>query len=761
MRQRHELKVIAANEELSMRLPRISTFDRDRRGRTWSIYYRLLAISLSALPYLQCLAQEPATDSRVILQDGVIVTGILEKKKQVVTITNEFQTVFLSPSIIQAIQAVPKEEPPPTYAMNAQRLQGLKRKGKLGLVHQHASYSPPDEHGEMTLSCEDFVLGKLSVTIVPVRITPFGVDYSGVEYEFTGSFNGGQNIPFACQLAKKQAGEDPAARLKLARFMRLAGSLWDAGSILEILHQSGIDEATLLSERTALAEAVMRRDVDNVLRLRAGHDLNAWRQEAAALSTRECPPPLHDEVTAIIAEAAAANKAVAQARALLSAAGIAPRADDQEAAVRLLRVLGADEGQPPTLLATLPATQVARLSEPWVEGLDRENVTEALLAEAITLADQTARCFASEDATAATELAANFAGSKLTLRAKLAILGKAQTYPDPGQDWTKISYRHPTSGKTYHYYVQVPPQYRSDCPCPTLISLHGQVTKADVMRNFWGSSASRWGMILISPEYIYDRESGYRESIEEHEAVLGALWDASKTLNIDHDRVALQGHSQGGHATWDIGTAHAGMFAGVVPLLGIPLKTPLANLADSALYSIDGSLDGGAPQANRRALEELARLGCDARYVEFTNRTHEAFFEEYDRICAWMLSHRRTARASLHLYPARTCDTARNWLRLTSSRLSEGLLSVPIADVHADATCKANTYTVTAQGARTLTILIDPRMINLDQPVIVKINGKIAIQRKVDIDWRFAIGEAMTRRDRQELFLQHLDLKIP
>ena len=298
--------------------------------------------------------------------------------------------------------------------------------------------------------------------------------------------------------------------------------------------------------------------------------------------------------------------------------------------------------------------------------------------------------------------------------------------------------------------------------------MHGQSSKASVMKALWGRTAAANGMILIDPEYIYGRTEGYHFSEQEHHAVLGALWHTAGSVNIDMDRVYLQGISQGGQACWDIGAAHAGRFAGVLPVIQSPcLFNFLPNFTDTALYCTDGSLDGGAPRVNRNAIRSLGSLGVDATYVEYIGRGHEALREEYDRAGRWMLRHRRDpAPKRLHLVALRNCDLLRRWIEIegTYKRLlpMKGGLQVrpapPMAVV--EASVDDNTFVIRTDNVSRLRVMLSPQLIDFTRKVTVQLNGRTGRPQAVKPDWAFALADSLARRDRRDIYLGQIRLYV-
>jgi len=409
---------------------------------------------------------------------------------------------------------------------------------------------------------------------------------------------------------------------------------------------------------------------------------------------------------------------------------------------------------------------------PWSGPLlDEKKLTPEMLIDARTLAEATAAYFAAKWPGDAEKLGKQFADTALPMAVKVAIFSYARApLPVKGPQIGPFNYTHPKTREKYHYYLTVPPDYDPSRPTPAVVCMHGQNSKAGVMRRFWGRTAAANGMIIIDPEYIYGRTHGFRMSQQEHHAVMGALADATRRCNIDTDRVFLSGHSQGGHACWDMGGAHAGRFAGVLPVIGAPILTNmLPNYIDTALYSIDGSDDGSAPGRNRNALKILGPLRCDATYIEYRGRGHEGFSEEFDAAGLWMLRHRRDPAPRLvHLVALRQCDRRRRWVEIQNSYkllnpfTSTGRLRIRPEPTTATvlASVRGNTFAVHTTNVSQMRILLSPRLIDFSRKVTVQLNGRYGRPQAVKPDWKFALEDSLRRHDRQEVYLGEIPLTV-
>ena len=81
-------------------------------------------------------------------------------------------------------------------------------------------------------------------------------------------------------------------------------------------------------------------------------------------------------------------------------------------------------------------------------------------------------------------------------------------------------------------------------------------------------------------------------------------------------------------------------FTGVIPCIGMSVSHMLIpdyshNYRHVPLYVIGGSEDGACPKHCRRLVKLLGEREAPTFYVEYQNRGHEQFSEEYDAMMDW------------------------------------------------------------------------------------------------------------------------------
>jgi predicted esterase len=324
-----------------------------------------------------------------------------------------------------------------------------------------------------------------------------------------------------------------------------------------------------------------------------------------------------------------------------------------------------------------------------------------------------------------------------------------------------------TGGRSVAYWVSLPAEYNPYHAYPLIITLHGQFRTPEDQITWWSSApafqASRHGYIVMAPVYLDDPNQGYRYDTPAHDTVLHCLIDARRRFSVDSDRVFLTGHSLGGHAAWDIGLAHPDLFAGVIPICGSPqyyCEHYWPNAEHTAFYVIEGEKNGKGPEVNQRVLERMITLGHDVLYVEFQGRGHEGFSDEQLRLFEWMgRKSRRKFPLEFSCRSARPSDNEFYWVSVDD--FVEGVMMDPrvydrkkirTAELEGKITGTANSIQLSLRGPKQAQLWLSPGMLDLSQPITVRVNGKIEHRKVVPLDLEVLLEDFRIRADRQKLF---------
>jgi poly(3-hydroxybutyrate) depolymerase len=317
------------------------------------------------------------------------------------------------------------------------------------------------------------------------------------------------------------------------------------------------------------------------------------------------------------------------------------------------------------------------------------------------------------------------------------------------------------------YWVQLPPGYSPYHQYPVVVTLHGRGVSPETQLSWWSSppgfQAGRHGYIVIAPEYVADPKKEYEYDAPAHDAVLYSLIDARRRFSVDSDRVFLTGHSTGGEAAWDIGLAHPDLFAGVIPICGAPQKFSefyWQNGQHTPFYIIDGERDGTNPDQNTKVMQRMMRKYFNVVYVEFKGRGHENFSDEILRLFDWMKE--KTRRKFPLEFTCRTARATDNEFHYVSvDDFAPGMLMDPYnfdpkkmrpGQIEGKITGIANSIQLTISGAKKADLWISPGMVDLTQPVTVRVNGQKINRKMVTPDLEALLEDFRLRADRQKLF---------
>lgn len=349
-------------------------------------------------------------------------------------------------------------------------------------------------------------------------------------------------------------------------------------------------------------------------------------------------------------------------------------------------------------------------------------------------------------------------------------------------------------GKTFSYWVQLPPEYDPNRKYPTVITLHGERSSPEQQLNWWCGpwvekttaqgkkvrerygQATRFGYIVVAPRWT-EPGLGYDFSATSCAAVLYTMRDAMRRFSIDTDRVFLSGFLAGGDAAWDLALSHPDLWAGVAPICGSATfltERVKRNGEFVPLYAIGGELDGGKLAASSRTLDwgmDLSRP-FDMTYVQYKGRGVEPFSEETTRVFEWM----RTRTRRFFIPEERVAYSTRPWNNFFwnvelfdfPSRTMIDPLFPPKLGHDYDA---ASTQTFRIAGHRLNiktsadrgVVFLSPEQLDFSRRIEVVFNGRKLTppNGRVPASSLVMLEDARTRCDRQHPFWASLNSKFP
>ncbi len=336
------------------------------------------------------------------------------------------------------------------------------------------------------------------------------------------------------------------------------------------------------------------------------------------------------------------------------------------------------------------------------------------------------------------------------------------------------------------YVVQLPPEYDANRRYPTIVALHPAGAEPEMEIDWWAGvyrpdlrlrlgQAARHGYIVIAPKWTKPKQRQYGYTANEHAAVLYSLRDAMRRFSVDSDRVFLTGHTRGADAAWDIALAHPDLWAGVIPICGIAEYTRddspkyvtryWENAKHVSFYFVGGAMDGNKIDVNSRDWNRYLRhAGYDTTIVEYLGRGEEHFYDEIQRIFAWMDVHQRNfATTDFEIRTMRPWDRFFWWLEIdeiparsmihpAAWPARKGLRPTTTEGHIRD---RKNVTIKTASGK--VTAWLSPDVVDMDANIKVYVNSRLK-RPDVTPSAEVLLEDARTRCDRQHPFWVKLDL---
>ena len=216
-------------------------------------------------------------------------------------------------------------------------------------------------------------------------------------------------------------------------------------------------------------------------------------------------------------------------------------------------------------------------------------------------------------------------------------------------------------GTEYHYAIYRPVGLPIDTPAPGLVFLHGygECGTTGLKQLAVGLppaimlEPARWPFVVVIPQ-----KPTFNSEWEDHEAAVMAILErAILTHNIDPDRVAITGLSQGEHGTITIASRHPDRFVAAAPVCGYvprhfvngertgdPQPQPgtagyaqvVAGLAQIPVRLFHGGVDNVVPPAESTTLAQaLKAAGADAEVTVFPEANHNSWDDTYRESGVW------------------------------------------------------------------------------------------------------------------------------
>jgi predicted esterase len=328
-----------------------------------------------------------------------------------------------------------------------------------------------------------------------------------------------------------------------------------------------------------------------------------------------------------------------------------------------------------------------------------------------------------------------------------------------------VGYAFEFDGRVYRYAVDLPRKYDAAKPCALLIDPgHGSGAdkddrgKADFVPFYRGQveNAGFEDWIVARTEIVEqvgaDGKLGAKPE-DEVAAIFAAFRrDMLTRFAVDPARVYVAGLSQTGFWSWYLGRELADRWAGIAPMSAVTWEVDkaLENLRTLPAFVLHGSDDKICPVAQPRATtQRMQALGLPVKYVEIAGAGHDVgVWSHLDEGLAWLAKQPRDpAPKQVSKGLGTLWNPWAGWLRVEKlAKTSDGRAgSAPTGRV--EARIDGQTIEITSEGVPALSLWLTPALVDLEQDVEVRWNGKTAFQGRAERHLATAVEAALARCD--------------
>jgi len=328
------------------------------------------------------------------------------------------------------------------------------------------------------------------------------------------------------------------------------------------------------------------------------------------------------------------------------------------------------------------------------------------------------------------------------------------------------------AGPAVPLLVQLPPGYTPAKTWPLIWAMHGgPPSRADQIRGsaermirVWSEAAARAGWIVaapgLTPSLTADGRSEKRLPYEvlhpeQADTVIQAL---RARYHINPDRIVSTGISLGSNYSLHFAIARPGWFSAIVPVSteGESRELPLRNLQSTPVYILEGARDPNiwSIEGPRALANILTGFHYDQTYREFPGRGHEGFEEHYDDVLRWLeLRPRDNYPREVLRVPHSAITPVGRRVRWLETDTRQGVADAEVTS--------SSRISVTALWTREITLYLHDRLVDLDKPIEVWINGTKAFAGAVPRSIATALEEARSLADERRIYAAKLRLKVP
>lgn len=400
------------------------------------------------------------------------------------------------------------------------------------------------------------------------------------------------------------------------------------------------------------------------------------------------------------------------------------------------------------------------------------------------------------------------------------ILSNWNQYPviQQTKKWYLFHYADPVFGKI-PLKVYIPENYKKEVSSPAVLVLHGALVLSsfkdaykdtasdeDLFYNFFAEK----NFIIIRPyadgagfntsgkinfDWVVNKFNGRtsrNKANPTYQTLVAIINQLKQVVNIDDNKIFAFGHSDGADGAFALEYYQPSAFAGFV-VYNSMLQTIhdydiyISNTLNRPLYLVHSDLDDLRPiQQARLIMKIFDSLKSPVLYKEYIGYQH------YDKHLPIDLPYSYEWMKGISRNPfqkniswetsssnASTCDWLRitqfdttlasaNWQTELNTKLYNKRDKIYMDELYynlnksgiARASYNNNTFELSTSRIKEVELLISPVMVNLQNPVIVRVNGKEVFHKKVTADKHFLLHQFATSFDRKTLWITSIKIKV-
>ena len=360
--------------------------------------------------------------------------------------------------------------------------------------------------------------------------------------------------------------------------------------------------------------------------------------------------------------------------------------------------------------------------------------------------------------------------------------------PQPAGQTTVVPFDCDHVALSSSYQIYVPPGYTPDRAWPLVFIGHGgnsamsearAMETANIYMSWYRDGfGAKQGFIVVVPATT--RGWGW----EGNSIVTSVIAKVSREYHVDPQRVFMSGHSMGGHLSWRTALNLPERFAAIMPMSG-GYATYAENDELLNAFNVKGWATWGVTEpygidvANETNRDVMLAAKLPWVFHELPG-DHPLDDVEIGKMAKWaatlkrnpwpttvvakrtLLSWAQNEENQLWTGPSDTWNPDRPfrldtmyWVRANAPPVTEGQAQKLLARNVGD-----NTIEVTAENTASFELLLHSSMVDFTKPVIVRVNGNVAFNGKVQPSIRTLLEHARHTGDRGLIYHAAVNIKV-